>query len=189
MRVIFKNGKLSVFIALREKLPPFQEISSFFATIVFVVYGWTSVAFFWKVPSWMYFLSASEIVVIFAYLLVSSLLESAVILIVFLVAGLALPADWLRNKFVVRSSIIFFSLALWVALFDMGSPAPIPTDRDMLSFFVGFPLTAGLGILSSIRLPSVDRFMTFVGDQLIVFLYLWIPLSLMGLLIVLLRNI
>ena len=176
-------------IALGKKLPPFHEISSLFATIVFLVYCWTSVAFLWKVPIWNYFLSPGEIAIIVAYILASSLFESALILFVFLFASLVLPSRWLSNKFIVRSSIIIFALTFWVALFDLSSLLELPTKRDILTFMVGFPLTAGLGILLADRMSLVRRLMIFVSDQLIVFLYLWIPLSLIGTLIVILRII
>ena len=166
-------------IALRKRLPPSHEISSFYATIVFLVYGWTSVAVFWKIPSWSYFLSPGEIVVILAYILVSSLFESVLILFIFLLASLVLPSDWLSHRFIVRSSILIFALTFWVALFW----------RDVISFGIGFPLTAGLGILLADRTPRVWRLILFVSDQLIVFLYLWLPLSLIGILIVILRIV
>lgn len=179
----------SSFSALRKKLPPFHEISSFYATIVFFVYSWTSVAFFWKVPSWRYFLSSGEIVVVLAYILASKLLESLLILMVFLLASFVLPSGWLSDKFVVRCSIVIFAFTFWVTLFDRNSLAQVPTNRDVLSFVFGFPLTAGLGILLADRMPLVRRFMAFVSDQLIVFLYIWLPLSLIGILIVFLRII
>src|SRR6266498_944303 len=107
------------FVVLKEKIPPPHEISSLYATIVFLVYGWTSLAFFWKVPSWLYFLNLGEIVSILAYVLSSTLLESLIILLLFLLASLVLPASWLRNKFVVRGSIIFYSLTFWVILLTL----------------------------------------------------------------------
>ena len=179
----------SYLISLRKKLPPLHDISSFYGTIVFFVYGWTSLAFFWKVPSWIYFLKLGEILVIFAYSLASTLLEAALILLVFLLASLVLPSNWLRNQFVVRSSIIFIALTFWVALFDLSTLIELPSKRDIFSFAIGFPLTAGLGVLLADRMPLIRRLMMFVSDQLIIFLYIWLPLSLIGILIVLLRMI
>lgn len=177
------------FIALRKKLPPFHEISSLYATIVFLVYGWTSVAFFWKVPSWLYFLNLGEIAFIVAYVLSSTLLESVIILLVFVLACLLLPANWLQNKFAVRGSVIFYSLTFWVILLNLGSLIQLPTTTDVITFAIGFPLTAGSGILLADRIPLLHRFVNFLGNQLTVFLYLWLPLSLAGVLIVILRNI
>jgi len=177
------------FVVLKEKIPPLHEISSLYATIVFLVYGWTSLAFFWKVPSWLYFLNLGEIVSILAYVLSSTLLESVIILLVFLLASLVLPVGWLRSKFVVRGSIIFYSLTLWVFLLNMSSLIQLPTTRDILSFSIGFPFTAGMGMILADRIPVLPRLMTFLSNQLIIFLYLWLPLSLAGILILIIRNI
>jgi len=177
------------FSALRKRLPAFHEISSFYAIIVFLVYSWTSVAFFWKVPSWQFYLSPGEIVIVLAYVLAAKLLESLLILLAFLFASFVLPSGWLSDKFVLRSSIVIFAFTFWVTVFDLNSLAQVLTNRDVLFFVIGFPFTAGLGILLADRMPLVRRFMAFVSDQLIVFLYIWLPLSLIGILIVFLRII
>jgi hypothetical protein len=174
---------------LHKKIPTLREISSLYATIAFLVYGWTSMALVWKVPSWLYFLNLGEIAVTLAYILSSSLLESAILLLLFLFASLLFPASWLRNKFVVRGSIIFYSLTFWVALFDLSSLIQLPATQDVLAFLIGFPLTAGLGLLLAERLPLLHRFVNDLSDRLTIFLYLWIPLSLAGILIIILRNI
>jgi hypothetical protein len=176
-------------IALRNKLPSFDEISSFYATIVFVVYSWTSLAFFWKAPSWLYFLNLGEIVSILAYALSSTLFESVIILLLFVLASLVLPATWLRNKFVIRSSIVFYSLTFWVILLTLNSLIQLPTTNDLLTLAMGFPLTAGLGMILVDRVPLLRRFMDYVSNQLIIFLYVWLPLSLAGILILMIRNI
>ena len=173
--------------ARRKRLPPFHEILSFYAVIVFLVYSWTLLAFFWKVPSWRYYLGTGDILVILAYTLASKLLESMLILCIFLLAGFVLPAGWLSNKFVVHGSLVIFSFTFWVTLFDLNSVAHSLTQQDVLSFMFGFPLMATLGILLADRTPLVHKLMVFVGNQLIVFLYLWLPLSLVGILIVILR--
>jgi hypothetical protein len=189
MRVIFYQKSRPYLLALRNKLPPFDEISRLYATIVFLVYGWTSLAFFWKVPSWRYFLDLGEIVSILAYALSSTLFESVIILLLFVLASLVLPASWLRNKFVVRSSIVFYSLTFWVVLLTLSSLIQLPTTNDVLTLVLGFPLTAGLGMILVDKMPFLHRFMDYLSNQLTIFLYLWLPLSLAGILILIIRNI
>ena len=189
MRVIFYQKSRPYLLALRNKLPPLHEIFRLYATIVFLVYGWTSLAFFWKVPSWLYFLDLGEIVSILAYALSSTLFESVIILLLFVLASLVLPASWLRNKFVVRGSIIFYSLTFWVVLLTLSSLIQLPTTRDVLILALGFPLTAGLGIMLTDKMPLFHRFMGYLSNQLTIFLYLWLPLSLAGILILIIRNI
>jgi hypothetical protein len=177
------------FIAIKEKIPSPHEISRLYAMIVFIVYGWTSVAFFWKVPSWLYFLDLGEIAAILAYILSSALLESVILLLLFVLASQALPSSWLRDKYVLRSSIIFCTLTFWVVSLNLSSLIELPTTRDFLTLAIGFPLTAGLGIVLADRIPRLQRFLDYISNQLTVFLYLWLPLSLAGILILIIRII
>ncbi|HLF74478.1 MAG TPA: hypothetical protein VI524_09040 [Anaerolineales bacterium] len=174
-------------IALRRKIPPLQQILIVYATITFLVYGWASVAFFWKVPSWLYFLSLGEIAAILAYALASSFVESIMLLFFLLVAGLVLPSRWLSDKFAANGTIIIYSLTFWVLLFNMSSLIQLPTSGDVLLFAVGSPLTAGLAIVLSTRSSRVPSLLTALGNRLTIFLYVWLPAGLAGICVVILR--
>ena len=180
---------LRFLIGIREKFPPTHEIASLYSIIVFIVYGWTSVAVFWKVPSWSYILTPGEIVVTLAYIVTARLLKSVVILLVFLSASLLLPTNWIRDKFVIRCSVILCAFTVWVVIFTMSTSTHLPDQGDILTFFAGFSITSVFGLLLSERVSLVRRFLTLVGDQLIIFLYVSLPLSLVGFLIVLMRII
>lgn len=174
-------------IALRKKIPPLHEILALYATIVFLIYGWASITFFWKVPSWLYFLSLGEIVAILSYTFASSLLECTVILFVFLFASLVLPPGFLSNKFAVRASLIVYSLTFWVVLFTLNSLIQLPTTSDVITFGLGVPVTSALAILLSERISFVPGLVTAVGNRLTIFLYLWLPLGLLGILVIIFR--
>lgn len=174
-------------IALRNKFPPRHEILALYATIVFLIYGWAVVTFFWKVPSWLYFLSVGELAAIFSYTLASSLLESTVILIVFLFAGLLLPAPIFADQFTVRGSVIIYILTFWAAIFNLITLIQLPTTNDILSFGLITLLTVTLGLVVTERFPAVQKMLSGLGNRLTVFLYLWLPLSVMGILVILFR--
>ena len=176
-------------VGVREKFPSIHEIASLYSIIVFIAYGWTSVAVFWKLHSWSYILSPGEIVVTLAFIVTARLLKSVVVLLIFLFASLLLPVNWIRNKFVVRCSMILCSFTLWVVMFTMSTSTHLPDLGDILIFLAGFSLTSAFGLLLSERKSHVRRFLNLVGDQLIIFLYVSLPLSLVGILIVILRII
>ncbi|HEX9333404.1 MAG TPA: hypothetical protein VF896_16045 [Anaerolineales bacterium] len=171
----------------RKKFPPLREILGLYATIVCLVYSWTSIAFFWKVPSWLYFLTLGEIAVVLSYLLVSSLLEATIILFIFLLASLTLPSRWLSDKFLVRGSVIIYSLTFWVALFDLSSLIELPSSSTVISFMIGMPLTCALAIMLVDRISLVHQAITSLGDRLTIFLYVCLPLSLIGIFVIILR--
>ena len=177
----------SYFIAIRRKIPPFRSISSLYATIVVLVGGWTTFAFLWKLPSWLYYMDLGQIAVLWAYVVVVSLFESLTFLFLFLLASTILPSRWLYSQFIVRGSILIYSLTFWVALFDFRSGIELPTRADVLALAIGFPLTAGLGILLADRIPSIKRFLISLANRLVIFLYLWTPISFIAILIVIFR--
>ena len=174
-------------ISLRKKIPPLHEILALYATIVFLIYGWASITFFWKVPSWLYFLSLGEIAAILSYTFASSLLECTIILLIFLFASLVLPTKWLYNKFAVRGSLIVYSLTFWVVLFTLDSLIQLPTTSDVITFGVGVLVTSVLAVLLAERFSFVHGLITTVSNRLIIFLYLWLPLGLLGILVIIFR--
>ena len=158
-----------------------------YATIVFLIYSWAIIAFFWKVPSWLYFLNLGEIGAVLSYTLASSLLECTVLLFIFLLAGIVLPSRVLFDKFVIRGSIIIYILTFWMALFNLVTLISLPTSSDLISFGVIALLTISVVIFISERIPAFQKLLTALGDLLIIFLYLWLPLSLVGILVIALR--
>ena len=174
-------------IALRKKIPPLHEILALYATIVFLIYGWASITFFWKVPSWLYFLSLGEIAAILFYTFASSLLECTIILLIFLSASLVLPTKWLCNKFALRGSLIVYALTFWVVLFTLNSLIQLPTTIDVITFGIGMLVTSVLAILLAERFSFVQRLVITLGNRLTIFLYLWLPLGLIGILVMIFR--
>jgi hypothetical protein len=174
-------------IALRKKIPSLHEILPLFATIVFMNYGWAALTFFWKVPSWLYFLSFGEIAAILAYTFASSLLECTIILLIFLFASLVLPSGLLADKFAVRASLIVYSLTFWMILFTLNTLIELPTTGDFITFGLGVSVTSALAILLSERISYVPGLVTAAGNRLTIFLYLWLPLGVLGILVIIFR--
>ena len=173
--------------AIRKKLPPLDEILAVYGTIVFVLYGWTSITFSWKVPSWLYVLSLGEIVSIVSYSLASNLLECTTLLFIFLLLALLLPSKWLRDKFIIRASIMTYILTFWAAAFNLSTLIQLPTTNDLILFAVMACLTLGMAIMIAERVSSFRKFLFSLASRLTVFLYLWIPLSALGILVVVFR--
>ncbi|HET9591254.1 MAG TPA: hypothetical protein VFO91_20875 [Anaerolineales bacterium] len=160
-----------------------------YATIVFIIYGWAMITFFWKVPSWLYFLSLGEIAAILSYTFASSLVESTLILSIFLFAGLVLPSALLTDQFVIRGSMIVYGMSFWVALFNLNALIEVPTRSDVISFGIVALLTVSLGLIAADRIPAVRKLLFALSQRLTVFLYLWLPLSLLGMLFILFRIV
>lgn len=175
---------------LKSRLPAFDAILPILSVIAFLVYGWTLVVFLWKVPSWMQFLTFGEILVVLAYSMTAAMLESLAVLCILLLVCLLLPARWLRDVFVTRGTIAAIfglsSIMLYMYRFSMvGYSFLVNLIRWSLA---GLVVTL-LFTYFSTRVRIVVRAAAWISDRMIVFLFLFVPVSLVSLLVVIYRNL
>jgi hypothetical protein len=91
-RLSSSNGfETHMFRSLKDRLPPIQQIFAVYGISALLIHGWTLIWFFWKLPSWEYFLNFREISVALAYAMAVNLLECLSILFALLLFCLALP--------------------------------------------------------------------------------------------------
>jgi hypothetical protein len=98
-----------------------------------------------------------------------------------------LPSRMLSNKFAIRGSLIVYSLTFWVILFNLNSLIQLPTTSDVITFGIGALVTSALAIMIAERISLIQRLVITLGNRLTIFLYLWLPLSLIGILVIMLR--
>lgn len=177
---------------MKKRFPPLAQILPVYAVIVFLVYGWTLMLVFWKLPSWLLSLTSWEIVSILAYSFALNLLESLLIIGLLLGAGAVLPGRILRDDFTARG--VSFVL---VVLASMMIHLAVYADTDLRDAFILslLPwwtvslLMAAVFAALTVRWARLRALLLELSDRLIVFLYLFPPLSLVSLLIVVARNL
>ena len=155
-----------------------------------MVYGWTVVVFFWKLPSLLLILYLGEILAVFSYALLSALAES-MFLLGLVTAICLLPILWdTQENFVVRGT--------WLALSGYGSIMLIMKlngvfGDDFVPYWwwvspAGLLLTGLLAAFSP-RVKPLRNFALGVADRFQVFLFIIIPLSTLALVTIVLRNL
>jgi len=175
---------------LKRRLPPSTSILPVFAVISFLVYGWTMVIFFWKLPSWLMFLTLDEILVNLAYVMTAALLESLVILGLLLLVCIALPAAMMKDVFVTRGTVAALiglgSVMLYMYRFSEIGYSFL--DKLPLWTLASLALTLLLTFLAP-RLQFIVRLAAWISDRVTVFVYIFLPISLVSLAVVLYRII
>ena len=172
-----------------KKIPDHSTMLSVYAISVMFVYGWTMYWFIWNFPSWIYYLTISEIVSIAAYSAVSNLLESLIILCLPLLFALILPANWVSDRFIAFGALqvaFIDALLMYYAHFFQAE-----TSFSFEPFFwipVFLAVSLGLAImLAKIRL--VADVVGLFADRAKIFLYLSIPLSIVSIFVVVIQNL
>jgi hypothetical protein len=172
-----------------KRIPRLEQIAPVYAVMVVMIYSWSLARFFWRLPSWLYFSSVGEIAVIFAYMMVVNLIESILVLLVPVLISIVLPQKWFYDRFITRGTMLV-SLGLgYLMYFDnqLQYQKAFPLD---LVYWTPAIIIAILVLAFLIDWTGfLDKILNELTNRFIIFLYISIPISLISLLIVLIRNI
>jgi hypothetical protein len=174
---------------ISSRLPGLQQAVPVYAVIVLFVYGWTIYWFFWSLPSWLYFMTAPELLAIFAYSMVVNFLESLFVLLLPVCLSLALPVKWFRDQFVARGASLV-ALILTFLIFYSRLVAGLEDLPPGLGWIMlGVVAAAVLVVFVFGRVGILCRAVEEISDRAVIFLYIFLPLSGISLLIVVIRNL
>jgi hypothetical protein len=182
---LLKGNKLS-FI---KRIPTLEQIAPVYAVIVVMIYSWTLLRFFWRLSSWFYFSSLGEIAVIFNYMIAVNFFESLFVLIAPVIMSLFLPSRWFYNNFTAKGSLLVVLGLGYFMYFDnhLNSQTPFPLDLVYITPIIGGAILVIVFLLGSLQF--INKILYEVTNRLIIFLYISIPVSILSLLVVLIRNI
>jgi hypothetical protein len=178
---------------MSKRFPHVNEIVSVFAVISTMAYGWTLLAYLWKLPSWLQYLRLEQILTMYSYSLLTNFAESIFCLLFILIGCALLPPEFLRDVFTLRGTIFAISL-----LGSMTFVLSIYSDENPSALW-GLPIWLVILLLSSLlmaaleklsrKIPKVASTLLWLADRLTIFLYINLPLSLIALVVVMVRNL
>lgn len=179
---------------LKSRLPEKAQVLPALSAIIFVVFTWSLYRMFYQLPSWLGYLSLGNVLSLAAYVLMFALVESLVLLAILLIFGACLPGIWLRKDFAVQGSTLTGIAALGAYLLqrNVGALYKLPPERLLLNsllILAGLILALGISAFIYMRLPVLQKWVGNLAERLTVFAYIYIPLGLISLAAVLLRNL
>ncbi len=178
-------------MAIFKRIPARGEVAAVYALIVLMVYTWEIMWFFWKLPSWLFFLNAGEILIVVAYILGTAFLESLTVLIAPVLLGMVLPRKWFLDSFVARGGALVLSSLGYMMI--LASQFQGKDDYPSLSLKPWSAALAAIIIILIVflagRIGFVRKALEVLADRATIFLYLSMPLSLLSLTAVLVHWI
>jgi hypothetical protein len=179
---------------LFARLPSRQQVFPVFSVTVFVVFSWTLYQEFFQVPSWLKYMTMGEILVITAYALAFALIESLVITVLLLILSLVFPVKVFRDKFIPQGSILVL-VAGFVAVMLQENMSEVYHLK--IRQLTTYPIIGILAVVVMIfvlswifdRLSILTRLIQSIAERMTVFSYIYVPLSVVSLVIVTLRNL
>ena len=175
---------------LRSRFPDKQSIINVFATAAFIVYGWTIYSSFWKMPSWLFYLRLSEIFSVYAYSFLVNLLESILLTLGVVFLGFLLSGNLWKDGF-ISAGVVTLAVLVGSALIHMR----IYEDPNLRVDFIHSQLlwwacTVFIAFAVSficVRVTWLRSLLENLADRFVVFLYIYMPLTLLSLGVVLVR--
>lgn len=170
-----------------KKIPARDQVIPVYAVIVTMIYSWSIVFFFWRLPSLLYYSTVGEIGVMFAYMITADFLDSLIILLPLILLCLLLPEKWFFSRFSTKG--VFLSALILGSIFAYGQYY----RAESLSLLLQKTLLAGLVFLILTFLLDEIQFMRRlfegIANRTVVFLYIFLPITAISVLTVLLRNL
>lgn len=173
----------------QKSMPPAQQMAAVYGVIVLVVYGWTIYWYFWKLPSWLYFMTVGELVTAYVYALPVNLLESLLLFSIPFLLALSFPPRWFRERFIAQGTAFTILAALVLAkyLSVITALQALPSGLNWM-----FPLTVmGIALIVFLvgRINLLCKVLEEIASRAVIFLYVFPPLSVIALVVILIRNL
>jgi hypothetical protein len=191
-----------MFQNLKNRFPSSNVVTPVAAWLFFLIFSFALYRFFWYVPSWLGYRSVADVLTIGYYTLAFSFVESMIWLACLLLLAALLPGHILKERFVVQTTIVIWAVAFWAWLIHLvldRYPGELFLYLNQWGFLeILFYSLAGilLVILSIVllsylvykRFKSLEAKVLKLSERVTVFLYIYLPLGIVGLVIVVVRN-
>ena len=179
---------------LESKLPSRQEVFPVFSVIVFIVFTWTLYRMFFQIPSLLFYMRVWDVLIISAYVLGFALIESMVVLGLLLIFSLLFPVKYFKDNFVAQGSTVVLMISMGAVALQRKMNIIYKLDGWELILYPFVILAAIVFVIFTAsyiydRFKILPRIINTVAERMIVFLLLYVPLSIIGLLVVFVRNI
>jgi hypothetical protein len=173
---------------IKHRFPDRRASILVFSAAIFAVFTWTVRGFIYQVPSFILYFNLWDILGIFALLLTFALMESMLVAGLVILFGALLPAKWLKAGFAYKGFITVVVSAI-VFIYLKSVMTNQPTIQFLgTTFFVAFLSWLGL-VLTAHFWHRFQRLVLDIADRLSIFLYIYIPLGLLSVMVVMIRLI
>lgn len=178
---------------ISERMPDAKSLLAVYAFIVTMVYSWTLFTSFYKLPSWLFYLSIGQILSVYAYAFYIDLIDSLIALTVILVIDFTIffflkNKEEFQSRSMILAGILLGTSMLRLALFQNYEDITAFLSGELLWWAIAIPLGLVLAAFAP-RIKLVRTIFEGFAERATVFVYIYIPLSLISLVVLFIRNI
>jgi len=149
---------------------------------------------FWYVPSWLEYLNIWRVLIISAYVLAFALIESLFMAAFLVMFSLLFPRHLFKDQFILTGSSLAALVSIGAVLLQRKINLVYSLESWQilvypLIFLVVMVLLVWLFAFLFARIPLLRRVTAMIAERMTGFLYLYVPLGVAGLMVVLVRNL
>ena len=140
---------------------------------------------FRDVPSWALYMRYWELISTVAYTLAFALFETLIILLPLIVLGMLIPRRWVSSRFIPWVGVMLVEGTIAAIAFQIA----IMNHSPKKNLVIGIGLMLGISSVLVIRYPKIGELFRSIAKRLVVLSFLYIFLDVVGLMIVIARNV
>jgi hypothetical protein len=145
--------------------------------------------FFWKLPSWLFHASLDKVGILYAYMVSVNVFESLLVLFGLIVLGFILPRQWFLEHFITKGLLLVLLSLGSLMYFDYNIQAESAFPLAMFRWSPVFVLFILLLVFLLHKIALLRAILEKSAANLVVFLYVSIPVSAISVVLVLMRNL
>lgn len=170
----------------RQRLPVKEDVKLAFSMAALLVFSWSLRGFFFNVPAYLLSYTVWDILAIAAYMLSFALLETLLVTGGMVLLAALLPQKILKEGFSYKAAWFFLAFGL-VSVHIQYTMSNQPKTAFLLrELFAGLALWLLPALLTQF-IGAVRRVVLDLLDRLTIFSYLYVPLGMISLIVVVLR--
>lgn len=173
----------------RGRFPSRAQMVLVYASCVTVVFSWSTLWFLDHLTGWLFYLDTVRILSILAYGEAFALVESVTLLAVSVLLSAMLPRSMFRDRFAEIGTAGIILTALWAVLIQYNDETIRLLSVRSLVLFVLAYLSSILAVALAVsRSVPIQKAIDAMATRLVILLYLYVPVGLLSVLAVIVRN-
>ncbi len=176
----------TLFDFFKRRLPARGDLTLAFSMAAFLVFSWSLRGLFFKFQAYLLSYSIWDLLVIVAYMLAFALVETLLAMTLMTALALILPAAFLKEGFSYKASFFFLAFGLVSVHLQLVMTNQPTTRFLLLELGWGLALWLALAMLTH-YVGAVRKVVLDALDRLVIFSYIYIPLGMISLVVIVLR--
>jgi hypothetical protein len=174
---------------IRNRFPSRRDGIAVLAVAVFLCFSWTLIGFFNKLSSFILYFTPGEIANIFAFMMAFALLESLAVAGLLVLLSAILPSSWLKEGFAFKGFVILLVATGTALLFQRELKDYFPSAGTLLTYSLIPLLVIAFLVWFLHSRPRLQRLLLTVQDRISIMLFIYVPIGVIGLLVVMARDL